>query len=112
MSRINADKSYKKVLEKVYKKRGFKVEFKYISIRKLKTSEPLSNIAFSTVEEYVKKIQKGEKIKPLVVIENMVTDGHHRFFAFRDLGIKRVPILLISVDKRFVKKLRKNGKSF
>lgn len=108
MSRINVDKSYKKVLEKVYKKRGFKVEFKYISIRKLKTSEPLSNITLSTVERYVKKIQKGEKIKPLVVIENMVTDGHHTFFAFRDLGIKRVPILLISVDKRFVKKLRKN----
>lgn len=105
--KINVDKSYKKVLEKTYKKRGFKIEFKYRNIDELKSSEPRSNITLSTVEKYVKKIRKGEKIKPLTVVDNSVTDGHHRFFAFRDLGIKKVPILLITIDKRYVRKMHK-----
>lgn len=48
------------------------------------------------IEHYKRKIRKGDDILPLIVIEKpnkeiyAVWDGHHRYYAFLELGIKTV----------------------
>jgi hypothetical protein len=48
------------------------------------------------IEMYKKKIQKGEKIAPLIVLKHpkydlyAVVDGHHRYYALLELGKKQV----------------------
>jgi len=52
------------------------------------------------IELYKQKIQKGEKIAPLIVIKHpkfdvyAVLDGHHRYYALLELGKKRVDCAL------------------
>ncbi len=48
------------------------------------------------IEHYKRKIRKGDDIRPIVVIEKpnreiyAVWDGHHRYYAYLELGIKAV----------------------
>ena len=48
------------------------------------------------IEMYKKKIQKGEKIAPLIVVKHpkfdvyAVLDGHHRYYAHLELGKKTI----------------------
>jgi hypothetical protein len=48
------------------------------------------------VEFYKKKIKRDEKIEPIIVVKHprknlyAVLDGHHRYYAQRELGIKYV----------------------
>jgi hypothetical protein len=48
------------------------------------------------VERYKKKIQQGEKVGPIIVVKHprfdvyAVLDGHHRYYAFLELGRKEV----------------------
>ena len=52
------------------------------------------------IEMYKKKIQKGEKIAPLIVVKHpnydvyAVLDGHHRYYALLELGKKQVDCAL------------------
>jgi len=48
------------------------------------------------IEMYKKKIQNGEKIAPIIVVKHpkfevyAVLDGHHRYYAYLELGKKQV----------------------
>ena len=48
------------------------------------------------IDMYKKKIENGEKIAPLIVVKHpkfdlyAVLDGHHRYYAFLELGKKKV----------------------
>jgi hypothetical protein len=48
------------------------------------------------IEMYKKKLQNGEKIAPIIVVKHpkfdvyAVLDGHHRYYAFLELGKKEV----------------------
>ena len=52
------------------------------------------------VELYKKKIESGEKLKPVIVLKHpkydvyAVLDGHHRFYAYLELGKKEIPCAL------------------
>ena len=52
------------------------------------------------IEMYKKKIKKGEKIAPLIVVKHpkfdlyAVLDGHHRYYALLELGKKKVDCAL------------------
>lgn len=52
------------------------------------------------IEMYEKKIENGEKIAPLIVVKHpkfdvyAVLDGHHRYYAFLELGKKEVDCAL------------------
>lgn len=53
------------------------------------------------VEIYKKQIKNGKKIKAIVVIKHpkkdlyAVLDGHHRFYALRETGIKKINCAVI-----------------
>ena len=59
-----------------------------------------SKISRQGVEVYKRKIQKGDKINPIIVVKHprkelyAVLDGHHRFYAFLELGKKEVDCAL------------------
>jgi hypothetical protein len=52
------------------------------------------------VELYKKKIESGEKLKPVIVLKHpkydvyAVLDGHHRYYAYLKLGKKEIPCAL------------------
>ena len=52
------------------------------------------------VELYKKKIESGEKLEPVIVLKHpkydvyAVLDGHHRFYAYLELGKKEIPCAL------------------
>jgi hypothetical protein len=52
------------------------------------------------IEMYKKKIENGERIAPLIVLKHpkfdlyAVLDGHHRYYAFLELGKKEVDCAL------------------
>src|SRR4030042_7013479 len=52
------------------------------------------------VEGYKQKIKRGEKIAPIIVVKHpsiekyAVLDGHHRYYAFQELGKKDVDCAL------------------
>ena len=49
------------------------------------------------VEFYKTKIKNGEKLKPIIVVKHpehdvyAVLDGHHRYYAYLELGKKEIP---------------------
>jgi hypothetical protein len=48
------------------------------------------------IDFYKQKISKGEKIEPIIVVKHprkdmyAVLDGHHRYYAYRELGAKYI----------------------
>lgn len=52
------------------------------------------------IEFYKKKIRSNEKIEPLIVVKHpkkdlyAVLDGHHRYYAYSELGKKQIPCAL------------------
>ncbi len=52
------------------------------------------------IEEYKQKVRSGEKLQPLIVVRHpkydcyAVLDGHHRYYAYLELGIKEVECAL------------------
>ena len=52
------------------------------------------------VERYKQKIKKREKIEPIIVVKHpkfelyAVLDGHHRYYAYLELGRKRIDCAL------------------
>jgi hypothetical protein len=68
-----------------------------LSINKLVADTKISR---QGVEIYKQKIQSGEKIGPIIVVKHpqkdlyAVLDGHHRYFAFLELGKKNVTCAL------------------
>lgn len=57
------------------------------------------------VEKYKEKISAGEKVKPIVVLKHphedlyAVLDGHHRFYAFLELGFQDVEVAVMRSNK-------------
>ena len=64
-----------------------------VSTEKIVADKKVQN---QIVEYYKRKIRNGEDILPIVVIKNpgqelyAVLDGHHRYYAFFELGVKNV----------------------
>jgi protein-tyrosine phosphatase len=65
----------------------------FLSIEKITAD---TKVKRQIVERYKRKIVNGESILPIVVIKNpgkdiyAVLDGHHRYFAYFELGVKDV----------------------
>ena len=59
-----------------------------------------SKISREGIEIYKRKIQNHEKIPPIVVVKHprkdlyAVLDGHHRYYAYRELGRKQITCAL------------------
>ena len=57
------------------------------------------------VDRYKKQILAGKNVKPIVVLKHpdrevyAVLDGHHRFYAFLELGYKRIDAAVIKSNK-------------
>ena len=55
-----------------------------------------TKVSREAIEQYKKKIKNGEKIAPIIVVKHprrevyAVLDGHHRYYAFLELGKKKV----------------------
>lgn len=46
------------------------------------------------VDGYKKKIQTGQEFEPIIINKNnVIVDGQHRFDAYKQLGIKEIPII-------------------
>jgi hypothetical protein len=66
--------------------------------RPLATAKIVADEKFSRqgVDHYKEKIRKGEKIEPIIVVKHpredlyAVLDGHHRYYAYRELGAKYI----------------------
>lgn len=57
------------------------------------------------VDKYKEKISAGEPIKPIVVLKHptedifAVLDGHHRFYAFLELGFQNIDVSVMKSNK-------------
>ncbi len=55
-----------------------------------------SKVSRQGIEIYKQKIAKNQKIKPIIVVKHpkkvlyAILDGHHRYYALREMGIKEV----------------------
>jgi hypothetical protein len=53
-----------------------------------------SKVSRQGIELYKQKIAKGDKLAPIIVVKHprkdiyAVLDGHHRFYAYKEMGIK------------------------
>ncbi|QGR17115.1 hypothetical protein D1869_07900 [Sulfurisphaera ohwakuensis] len=58
---------------------------------------PHEDIIPSIVEENVLNIKKKQKIVPIIVDTNtnLILDGHHRYYAFIKLGIRKIPVYYV-----------------
>ena len=67
------------------------------------------------IEMYKKKIKNGEKIAPLIVVKHpkfekyAVLDGHHRYYAFLELGKKEVDCALSGDFSSVIYTMTKHG---
>ncbi len=74
-----------------------------------------SKISRSGIDLYKRKIQNHEKIAPIVVVKHprkdlyAVLDGHHRYYAYRELGRKQLTCALAGDYSSVVFYLTKNG---
>ena len=46
------------------------------------------------IKKHISKIENGKKLKPLAIYADGAPNGRHRAVAARELGVKRVPVLL------------------
>ncbi len=59
-----------------------------------------SKVSREGIEIYKRKIKNGEKIGPIIVVKHpkkelyAVLDGHHRYYALKELGRKRIQCAL------------------
>jgi hypothetical protein len=59
-----------------------------------------TKVVQEAVEMYKRKIKNGEKIAPVIVVKHprydvyAVLDGHHRYYAFLELGRKKIDCAL------------------
>jgi hypothetical protein len=59
-----------------------------------------SKVSKLGIELYKQKMLRGEKIRPIIVVKHprkdiyAVLDGHHRFYAYCELGVKKVDCAL------------------
>jgi len=69
----------------------------YLPISKLRAD---SKVSRQGVEFYKQKIANKEKLRPLIVVKHprkdtyAVLDGHHRFYAYKESGIRKVDCIL------------------
>ena len=94
---------------------------KIINPEKFKESIPVSKIVAGDevyrkgVEIYKRQIKNGKKTKPIVVIKHpkkdlyAVLDGHHRFYALREIGIKKIDCAVIKNPWEMVFNKTKHG---
>ena len=67
------------------------------------------------VEGYKQKIERGEKIAPVIVVKHpsiekyAVLDGHHRYYAFLELGKKEVDCALAGDFSSVIYTMTKQG---
>ena len=57
-----------------------------------------------TVDKYIKRIQAGEPIAPIIIKDGKIIDGFHRLEALTKLGHKEVPTVFVEEDLSAVKK--------
>lgn len=69
---------------------------KYLVLVPIKEIVADTKVTREGVDRYKKKIKNGEKIAPLIVVRHpkfhkyAVLDGHHRYYAYLELGKKEV----------------------
>jgi len=74
-----------------------------------------TKVSPEAVELYKQKIKKGEKIAPIIVVKHpkfevyAVLDGHHRYYAFLELGKKKVNCALAGNFSSVIFNMTKNG---
>jgi hypothetical protein len=74
-----------------------------------------SKVSKKGVEFYKQKIQKNEKIPPIIVVKHpeldlyAVLDGHHRFYAYLELGKKKVDCALAGEYSKVIFYLTEHG---
>jgi len=67
------------------------------------------------VDKYKEKILAGDSIKPIVVLKHphedlyAVLDGHHRFYAFYELGFQEIEAAVIKTNTKFLFNKTKEG---
>jgi uncharacterized ParB-like nuclease family protein len=94
---------------------------KFLHPEKYKEKIEISKIVASPklykkgVEKYKEKILSGETIKPIVVLKHphedyyAVLDGHHRFYAYYELGSKELEVAVIRTRTKFLFNRTKDG---
>ena len=74
-----------------------------------------SKVSKEGVEDYKQKIKNKEKIKPIIVVKHpnkdkyAVLDGHHRYYAYLELGKKEVNCALAGSYSNVIFYLTQNG---
>ncbi len=69
----------------------------FLSIEKIVAD---TKVSFEAIEFYKQKIRRGEKLAPLIVVKHpnlvlyAILDGHHRYYAYLELGRKEVECAL------------------
>jgi len=64
------------------------------------------------VEKYKEKISSGQTVKPIVVLKHptedlfAVLDGHHRFYAFLELGFQNIDVAVMRSNKFLFEKTK------
>lgn len=88
--RVSLPASKERTIGKIAKTKPFN-----ISVNNLISHEGAPDLA--AVEKYKSEIQAGKKIEPLKIIKEGdkfgIEDGKHRFEAYKQLGIKEVPVV-------------------
>lgn len=55
---------------------------------------PGGKIDHKKIAKHKKRMENGDKLKPLAIYSNGAPNGRHRALAAAELGIKRVPVLV------------------
>jgi uncharacterized ParB-like nuclease family protein len=74
-----------------------------------------TKVSPEAIELYKQKIKNGEKVAPIIVVKHpkyevyAVLDGHHRYYAYLELGKKRVNCALAGDFSSVLFYMTKNG---
>ena len=104
---INTPKEYYEYLETSEKNKNIREDFSLIDIDKF---YPIENYIIKRKELLQKKIKSdGYWTKPLIVdkTNHLIMDGHHRFQAAKDLGLKKIPAIKVDYDEIPIWSLKK-----
>lgn len=104
----------------VWRKRGVHVEV-FSNPRRYSVSLPLEKIVADSkvsregVEIYKEKLKNNETIDPIIVVKHphksryAVLDGHHRYYAFKELGKKEIDSAIAGDYSNVIYYLTKKG---
>lgn len=79
------------------------IDTKFINASVLKPHEEIVQDRAYTFLKYLKSIDSYIILPSIIIDENcVIIDGHHRFWALEQLGVKNVPVTIINYNSELI----------